>query len=742
MMSNWKWIPLVAVAAGAAYFFINWEDTGAEVPKKTREVVLKVDENPHVPSTQRLGINTSFWTSYGAEQYMRNILKNPGFEGKIDRIVVIVQRTDKESNSFSDGSGLGQTDGHWEGATFDIRSGPSVGQTGTITKSLKNGFGGLPQYFVEGTLPELSENDVVILTKFTNPDPVEQWWISKQSLPYVKVEEMSRPGSDGKNVLVLAPAEGNRAEINSYLDMLTDKYGKLLLVNGPWRLSFWIKGEGDKPEVSTFFRRINANNFISKEFTAPSEWQKMEFDFSPVDNGPDGPLQFQISVLGDNTRVYIDDINLGPIQDAGEEIWRQDVVEMLKKLRPAYIRDWQGQTSDTFENRVAPDFSRKTYSKRAFGGDGGVDFSYSIPDLLALCQLVQANPWIIVPTTLNDEELKGLGTFLSQHANKDQFSEVILEFGNENWNWFFRSQGIPLAASHGPVAERAFHLIASTAGSNVPLRKAINGQFANPGLTEEFLEGTPNAEIMGVAPYFFDQMEQGMTEQDAFKQMFAVNSDNYQKINDFVNKKEKKLAVYEINLHTTTGNAPTNEREKYIPSAAAGSALAKHLLVALENKASPVCVFCFAQISTKVEEAPNKGDISLWGICRDVSTTKRFRPTGLAMQMLNEVIAGSVHQTKVEGDNPITATAFRTADQWSAAIVSAHPEKTSVSMQFPADERQLPKKGKVLDARSPLDNNEKEELVKIGSIDLLTNERTVTVQVPPYGFVILSAGDD
>lgn len=739
-MSRWKWIPLIAVAAAGAFYFIDWSDTEADTPKEPLSVILNVDENPRVASTMRLGLNTSFWTTWGAEQYMRNILKNPGFEGQIDRIVVIVQR--KDENGFSDGSGLGQNDGHWDGATYDIRSGAAAGHTGTIAKSLKEGFGGLPQYFVEGPLPDLAENDVVVLTKFSNPNPVEQWWIPKNSLSNVKVEPVNRPGSDGKNLLILAPGEGNPAEINFYLDMLTDKYGKLLTCKGPWRLSFFVKKEGSDAEVITFFRRINANTFVRKEFTPTSEWEKMEFDFNPDDNGPDGPLQFQLSVSGKDSKVYVDDMNLGPIQQPGEDIWRQDVVDMVKKLRPAYLRDWQGQTSDTFENRVSADYARKPYVQRAFGGQGGTNFSFSIPDFLALCQQVQANPWIVIPTTLGDQELEGLGEFLSHHANKEQFSEVIVEFGNENWNWAFRSQGIPLPASHGAVAERAFHLVSKSAGPDVPLRKAINAQFANPAMCEEFLNDSPSADMLGIAPYFFNEMEAGATDEENLQKLFAVNEKNYQKINAFLDKKEKKLGIYEINLHTTTGNAPTTERNRIIPSAAAGSALAKHLLVALENKASPTCVFCLAQIAVKATEVPNNGEIPLWGICRDVSTTKRLRPTGLALQMLNEVIAGSLHQTVKQENSAVKAAAFRTADQWSAAIVSEYPEEATVSLQFPADGRQLPTMGKVLDSSSPFDNNENDEQVKIAAKEILVNERTVTVKVPPYGFVTLTADND
>ncbi len=111
--------------------------------QSTNAIELRVNADSTIQDLKRVGINMAHWTVWGPEQFSRNILMNPGFEGEIDRSVVIVTRADQ--NSFSDGRDLGQADGHWIGATYDIRTGPNAGTMGTISNSLRMGVNGEPQ---------------------------------------------------------------------------------------------------------------------------------------------------------------------------------------------------------------------------------------------------------------------------------------------------------------------------------------------------------------------------------------------------------------------------------------------------------------------------------------------------------------------------------------------------------------------------------------------------------------------
>jgi hypothetical protein len=707
-----------------------------------------VNVDPAIGDTERIGVNLTYWTTWGADQYMKNILMNPGFEGQINRILVIVNEAD--STSFSDGPGLGQADGYWDGASYEVRSGTSVGATGTIDHSLLSGTDGLPQYFTSGPTPALAFNDVVILTKITDPNPVGQWWINSR----VTVADSSpAPDSPGPFYIVMQPLDSsNPAEAIFYLDAIGDRAGNLLKVEGPWRLSFWIRGEGPDVTLRTEFQRLNGSPPYFVNFVTPtSEWQQVTYDFTPEDSSDPGTLKLWLLAENPGTTIYLDNVFLGPIQaDNPDTAWTEDVIGMLKAMRPSYLRDWQGQLEDTLENRINVDFGRLSWNERLFGGDGSLSFGYSIPDVFELCTQVGSKPWIIIPPTLTDAELDAFGTFLSENADTTKFSDIILEFGNENWNWIFRSGGIPIPEAHGPVADRAFNRILTAAGPDVNIRRFINGQFYNPSLALQFANTAHEYDTIGVAPYYLMQMDDTMTNEEIIAQMFQSNHLIYKQINEGLEPLEKSLAVYEVNMSTLSGTAPVSERNPYLAGAIGGTALAKQLIDGMFNHASPQSVFCLAGFDTSVFSVP--GFIKLWGITRDVSTTKRVRPTGLATTLLNEVIAGSLHEiiptafmSEENGEAPtitpaaknLTLAAFRTVHHWGAVVVNANPTEQAVEIEFPNDSRSLPTLASKLTYDSYFDTNEDSELVTITTEPVPSPyDRTVRYTVPPYGLVV------
>lgn len=707
-----------------------------------------VNYDPAVPDTERIGVNLTYWTTWGADQYMKNILMNPGFEGQINRIVVIVNEAN--ASSFSDGPGLGQADGYWNGASYEVRSGQSAGTSGTINHSLMQGTDNLPQYFTNGTTPPLQVNDVVVLTKVTNPNPVGQWWINDK----VTVANTSpAPNSPGPYYIVMQPVDSNNpAETIFYIDAINDRAGNLLKVEGPWRLSFWIRGVGPNVALRTEFQRINGSTpFFVNYVTPTSQWQQIVYDFTPQDTPEPGILKLWLLAEMPNTTVHIDNIFLGPIQaDNPTTKWRTDVIDMLKAMQPSYLRDWQGQLGDTLQNRLNVDFGRLSWNERLYGGDGSLSFGYSIPDVFELCQQVKSKPWIIIPTTLTDSELDAFGTFLSQNADTTKFSDIILEFGNENWNWIFRSEGIPIPSAHGPVADRAFERILTTAGPNVHIRRFINGQFYNPWLALEFAQTASQYDSIGVAPYFLMSMDAGMTNEQILEEMFKNDNQIYKQINEGLAPLDKKLAVYEVNMHTLDGNATVAERNPYVAGAVGGTALAKRLIDGMFNHASPQSVFCLAGFDTSYYTF--SGFLKLWGITRDVSPTKRIRPTGLALTLMNQVIAGSLHEINptadvspetgeeieipVEAKN-LTLAAFRSVHHWGAAAVNANPIPLTIEIEFPEDSRSVPTLASRLSYNSYLDTNEDSELVTVTTEPVPSPyNRTIRYTIPAYGLVV------
>ncbi|MBI3795411.1 MAG: hypothetical protein HY268_00365, partial [Deltaproteobacteria bacterium] len=361
------------------------------------------------------------------------------------------------------------------------------------------------------------------------------------------------------------------------------------------------------------------------------------------------------------------------------------------------------------------------------------------PDFLDLCRSVGANPWIIIPPTFADKELLQLGHFLASRARKDAFSEILVEFGNENWNPLFRPAGIPDPQAHGEAAERAFQKIRDGAGRALPLQMVVNGQHANPALAFEFAKRVPSANLLAIAPYFLYSLEANTPLlTSGLPALFAGDEGQLSSIAEGLPSLKKELGVYEVNLHTTGGNAPPAEREPVVNGAAAGSALAKRLLEALTLGARRQCVYTLAGYDTYL--ADSAGLVKLWGIVRDLGETQRLRPTGLALAMLNRAVGGDLHTFHYTNTTPITdmtVGVFCSAAGWSAAVVSASAEAREVSLAFPAASCALPHSLLRLDAPSPDATNENDEQVRIVEEPMPSSGTTLRFTVPPWGLVVL-----
>lgn len=681
-----------------------------------------------VENVPRIGINLGTWTSWGAEQLSSNVIKNPGFEGNIDRAVVIVRRS--LPGSFEDDqSWLGRPDGFWIGAQFDVRTGPFAGQTGRIVDSRAKDADGFPSYFVGGQ-KQFEPGDVIILTRVNDSELPVGWWFNQASgVSFSPANGDTRPGSPGKRSLRLRSTAGQVAQLDSYLDAIGQRAGKLLPVQGSWTLSFWGRLEDGSAKLTVSFSRDKSLPFLSSNIPLSSKWQRFNYAFKGNDKGPDGILDLRFQALASaRGDILLDDVELCSAGDANP--FRSEVRAALAFMHPSYLRDWQGQLGDTFENRVAGEFSRRTSRYRP-GGISDADYSYSLPEFLSLAKELGASPWIVVPATFSERECADVGRFLaSQQFGRDR--EVLVEFGNENWNPLFRPAGIPQAQSHGLVADQCFTAIRRTAGS-VPLRTVINAQHANPAAAIDFAAASKQADIVAVAPYFLTSMNTGTRAADILPTMFVGDGGRMAKISRAVSGLHKETAVYEVNLHTNGGTAKDDERAAITSGAASGAALATQLLNAVALGVKRQCVYTLAGFDNN--SAVPGGFVRLWGVTRDLATGDHFRPTGLSVAMLNEALAGNMVGTG-STDPAIHAYGFRTPAGWSAVLTSNAACRTVVKVRFP-DAGKLPAYERLLSSSSPLATNEEVARVKIESTPLSFESRTATVNIPAYGLVTL-----
>jgi hypothetical protein len=171
----------------------------------------------------------------------------------------------------------------------------------------------------------------------------------------------------------------------------------------------------------------------------------------------------------------------------------------------------------------------------------------------------------------------------------------------------------------------------------------------------------------------------------------------------------------------------------------AGSALVKTLLDAVRLGAVRQCVYVLAGYDAWLSN--RSGFVKLWGIVRDLTPTGRFRPTGLALMMLNRVMTGDLHhaqQVKSLEVPDITLAAFRSSGGWAAAIISTAAMPQDVTIAFPAlPPAALPRQLLRLAANDPDASNERSEEVRIIHEEVASDDRTMHVRLPPWGFVVL-----
>ncbi len=690
---------------------------------------MRVDVTPqvHVADVRRVGVNLGTWHAWGAEQLGQNVLQNPGFEGLIDRAIVIV-RSASATGFTDDTPALGRPDGFWRGARFDVRTGGSAGQQGSIADSLRTGPDGYPHFRTAGPSPPLAAGDVVALTRVDDAHPPVRWHGGAGVQPVLGDVP---PGSPGVRAIGLNATAGSSADLVYYLDAIGQRAGKLLPIDGAWRLAFWTRADGTDTALQVRLLRAGTGPLVYRQLTPSPVWQQIVIDFVGRDDGPASTLELRFVAAGSG-RVLLDDVQLSPRDGVAGE-FRRPVLDALRVLRPGLLRDWQGTQGSTLENRLAAEFARRVTRSSAHP-DGAV-FEYSLPGFLDLCRSLDASPWIVGPTTFSDAEWRALARTLAARAPADRFSEVVVEFGNENWNPLSRAAGIPDPARHGAAAGRAFGLLHEAAGTP-GLRTAVNGQFANPARALQFLAAAPRADLLAVAPYFMYALSAGLRPEQRFAALAADDEDRFRVLADGT-RGGAALAVAEVNLHATGGDAGPVERDPTVAGAAAGTALARRILHAQAAGARHIAAYTLAGYDAWTDDRAHF--VKLWGLTRDLTGAPRLRPTGLAVALLNRAIAGDRHQARVEPERAdLTAAAYRATDGWSAALASTADTPMRVEVTFPElDALAVPVRALALAAASPWATNETQEQVRIVPAGLERDGRRVSVVLPPWGLVVL-----
>jgi hypothetical protein len=689
--------------------------------------VLRVRGEASARDVPRIGLNLGSQTSWGAEQLMANVLLNPGFEATEDGAIVVVSEVD--GSEFLDDTGwLARPDHFWRHATFSVRTGRLAGTSGEILDSGKRD--GKPEFRAGRELSGLQRGDIVALHRSGGDGLPANWWWENGSRNRIRTDALHALGSAGRQSLLLAPDDEQRVAAISFFDGIGDRAGKLLPMHGSWEVRFWARSEGGM-RLAVQCRRLKSAPFLRQEVKPGAEWHEFVFRFQPHDDGPVAGLEFRLEAEGAGSKVWIDDVSLSPV-DAPASGFRPEVVETLRMLRPGYLRDWQGQLGDSFANRIAPAGSR--HPSRYRPGDE-TSYGYSLPQFLELCHEVGAQPWVVLPTTWQDADWTAAGEYLRAALRQYGFREIVVEFGNENWNGIFRPAGIMDARRMAEAAQRGFRLLKGASGEDSRILPALGAQFVNPGVTIDAARIAPEAGIVAAAPYYAysPKAEEGVA---------ALFPDGRSELDAFahgVARGGKQAAIYEMNAHSLSAGMPAEEVSQLVSSAASGTAILYRSLLAMESGIERQGLYSLAGFDTTRQDGKL---VRLFGLARDLAAAGHLRPTGLALELANQAAGGELHEVDVAGSASaqrprVAVVAFHNGNRWSLIAASASPVATEMTVEFPGGMGALPATLWTLESASPLAGNEEAQEVALQHSALRSKGNRVSFRLAPYGAAAL-----
>jgi hypothetical protein len=188
------------------------------------------------------------------------------------------------------------------------------------------------------------------------------------------------------------------------------------------------------------------------------------------------------------------------------------------------------------------------------------------------------------------------------------------------------------------------------------------GQNFDSWWSRRIIQYATNCDRYAIAPYILQNLNASdllLNDTDAklFRWLFA-----YPLMTTYSNGMPQQLVVssdmdtefsiYEMNHHTTHGDAPLEPRNKLVASLGGGLSVINTMLSLLKvNAIRSQCFFSFCQ---RWYSAGGIGNVRLWGALQHMTPgTPHVRPTGLALAAVNRVLGGDLVATAHSGDDPV-----------------------------------------------------------------------------------------
>jgi hypothetical protein len=738
------------------------------------------------PAVKRLGMNLGTKTYYDSGQTTKNLLnQNPGFEGQIWNSTIRCMSGTATSCTDED-QWAGWPAGFWNGATFQIFYGAAAGRTGVVTNSTAAGNGQGPTFTFSssGVAPALG--DYMIVHMSVPGNSTNGWWPQTEGAGKIADNLTDLPPSTtGRQTVSLnAPSKSDSAAISGYFDSTPGR--TFLQLNGTYQIQFKAKGTGGGSSIAVSAFRGGVATYLSQTVALSGSWNTYTLTFTAAENGSAigiGGVTF--ATVGADS-FYLDDVSVSQINtdSTNMSVFRDEVVNTFKTLQPGIIRYWGGQLGETLDNLLTPSFGRQM---SGFSPYTGTQSYYGLHDFLVLCQLVGAEPWVVVPTTFTDTDSANLIEYLAgdvatiygakrgalgQTSPWTQvFTVIHLEFGNEAWNPAFKGGDIEYSAPYGQQAQHEFGIMRA-----VPEYQAskfdlvLGGQAAWPGRNTDIQNNCNNNDSFDVAPYTMNTVDSFSDNESLFGSTFAepeaYMSANataegltpgmvYQDVQAIQSSNHPvPVSFYEMNLSTLQGSITQAALNSFTPSLGAGLMVADTMLLGMKTFGIVnQNVFALPQYEFS---RPDGSTVFLWGTVVDMGATNRVRPQFLTTQLVNSAIASGSNMlaTSHTGANPtwnealtntvamngahfVQSYAFSQGSNMSLVVFNLS-RTTSLPVTFsgvnaPSGTVQMQQ----LTSANPTDNNESANVIQIQSSTLNGFAGSAGLSLPPYSLTVL-----
>ncbi len=745
--------------------------------------IVEIARQPVITQTKRLGINVGQPDQYGSPM-MKNLIPNPGLESA-DIATIFLTSDASDGNTlqadWESHIAMDHPVGLWDGTQFEIVTGEATGRWGEV------GFGSHDdQRFTlnlddNGVAPG-KEDVVMVRGRLVG----NFWHNGDRRWMEVDIND-KRPGTRGEQSVLLHPNQQYGTSLNYYFDSTArdsdPSAGKLIKVEGQWEFRFWAKSARPTQDVRVSFHRLSGEQFLDKTITLNSWWNEYTVSFyadpdaDPLPGDPQ-PLELGLYISPeDGGDVWVDDLWFGRTDDYNPTAFNQQFVNKLRELNPGILRNWGNQFGSSLPNQLARPYERRTSAYNPRHKEPNL-YHYSLHEFLVLSQQVNAEPWYVIPPHFSFTELQNLIAYLSapvgEHpyaqirANNGQwqpwtdiFPEIHLEFGNEMWGWNdgsdqFIGATVRGGTRLGVLAHARMDIMKNSQffdGDKINF--IIGGQANVPGRQWEIEQFSFNHQTVALSPYFSYEITADRNDL-IYYPMFA---DGYYSATsgpmaeskrwlEEMGSPDTEMAIYEISLHTTEGDASLDLRNDVVTSQGAGLAMSLHMLTYMkELGVTNQTAFTALQYSHLLPD--QSGNVQLWGMLRDLHVTGRKRPTWLGVELANQAIGGNMLETTHSGYTPswwsgqvelpmLHSFAFSYGAQDYAIVLfnlNLANEQT-VALDFP---EAINKQGKMytMTADNIRADNETAE-------DVTITERTVgispytTLTLPPHSMVVIT----